>query len=185
VISGAYGLFPGDQLQYLAWIRSAGGHVLAADDYALRRGGHVFLHPMFLLSGLLWRAGTNIAASYLVWLPIAAASLFVSFRGYARAMLGSPSAGMAAAALALFFATPANPLVGWLGTSSPGLGVFAGELDPVGALYGYLPAAIAEALVPLFLLRVGRLLAGGVRRSSAAPLRSARPTASPRTVERK
>jgi hypothetical protein len=32
-ITGATGIYPADQLQYLAWIRDAGGHGLAASGW--------------------------------------------------------------------------------------------------------------------------------------------------------
>ncbi len=162
--SGGDSIFPGDQLQYLAWIRSSGEHGLAADDFDLRGGGHVLLHPMFFLSGLLWRAGMGIALSYLVWLPVAVGVLFVGFRRYTRRMLRPAFAQTAALVLALFFVTPANPLIGWTGRSV-GLGILAGQLSPTGALDGYFPAAIAVGLMPLFALCLEQIVEPGQRRS--------------------
>ncbi len=123
--------------------------MLAANDFSLGSGGHVFLHPMFLISGLLWRAGVGIAISYLVWLPVAVAVLFIGFRQYTRRMLRPGLGQTAALVLAVFFVTPADPLAGWT-TGSNGLSVLAGELSPAGELWGYLPLAIAIGLMPLF-----------------------------------
>lgn len=150
-LSGGDSLFAADQLQYLAWIRSSGEHVLATNGFDLQAGGHVFLHPMFLLSGLLWRAGVGIALSCLLWMPVAVAVLFFGFRQYTRRMLHSPLAQVATLVLALFFVTPADPLVGWT-VGSNGLGTLAGELGPSGSLYGYFPIAITIGLMPLFVL---------------------------------
>jgi hypothetical protein len=152
-LSGGDSLFAGDQLQYLAWIRGTGGHVLAADGFALRLGGRVFLHPMFLISGLLWRAGMSIALSYLLWLPVAVGVLYLGFRQFTFRMLSSPLARAAALILALFFVTPADPLAGWT-VGSSGLGTLAGQLAPSGTLYGYFPVAIAVGSSALFMLGV-------------------------------
>lgn len=151
--SGADSLFAADQLQYLAWIRSSGEHVLASNGFALRLGGNVYLQPMFLISGLLWRAGMNIALSYVLWLPVAVGVLYGGFRKFTFRFLVSPTARAVALILALFFVTPADPVVGWT-VGSNGLGTFAGELAPTGALYGYFPVAIAVGLSALFMLGV-------------------------------
>jgi hypothetical protein len=161
--SGADSLFAGDQLQYLSWIRSSGEHGLAADDFALRIGGHVYLQPMFLMSGLLWRAGFGIALSYLIWLPAAVGLLFMGFYRYIRRTLERPGARIAALLLALFFVTPADPLVGWT-VGSPGLGTFSGELSPTGWLWGYLPTAIAVGLMPLYMLALEQIVEPRLRR---------------------
>lgn len=150
-LSGGDSLFPADQLQYLSWIRSEGQHGLAADGFDLRAGNHVFLHPMFLISGLLWRAGVNIALTYLLWVPVAVAALFVGFRRYTQRLLQAPAAQAAALVLALFFVTPAEPFVSWT-VGSSGLGTLSGELSPAGLLFGYLPDAIAVGLMPLYML---------------------------------
>jgi len=171
-ISGADGLFAADQLQYLAWIRSAGEHVLAANGFDLRLGAHVYLHPMWLLSGLAWRAGAGIALSYLLWLPIAAVLLFAGFRAYVQRLVAPGRGRIAALVTALFFVTPAHALFGWLalpGASSVGL--FAGELSPALELWGYAPIVIALALMPLFLLGIERILDPG-RRAAGSSARS-------------
>ncbi len=157
MFAGGVSVVADDQLQYLAWVRSSGEHLLAADDFALRAGGHVFLQPMFLLSGLLWRAGVGIALSYLVWLPVAVGVLFAGFRCYTRRMLEPGPQRAAALALAIFFVTPADPLVGWIGGSA-GLDVLAGELSPTGSLFGYFPSAIAVGLLPLFALHLEQIV---------------------------
>lgn len=156
-LSGADSEFSADQLQYLAWIRSSGDHVLAANDFDLHDGAHVYLQPMFLLSGLLWRAGVGIALSYLLWLPVAVGVLFFGFRSYVRRWLDSRLAQAAALILALFFVTPVDPLVGWT-VGSNGLATLSGELAPAGALFGYFPIAITTGLLPLYMLGLERII---------------------------
>lgn len=152
-LSGADSLFAADQLQYLAWIRGSGEHVLAGNGFDLRLGGRVYLQPMFLISGLLWRGGVNIALSYLLWLPVAVAVLCIGFRSFIYRFLDSPMARAAAVILSLLFVTPADPVVGWT-VGSSGLGTISGQLSPTGALYGYFPVVIAIGLMALFMLGI-------------------------------
>jgi len=74
-LTGADGPIPGDQLQYLAWVRDAGEHGLAANLFELRPSGHVFVHPMFTPSGLANRLGLPIPVAYWLWKPVAALAL--------------------------------------------------------------------------------------------------------------
>lgn len=157
--SGADSLFAADQLQYLAWIRSSGEHLLAANGFALRVGGHVYLQPMFAISGLLWRFGMSIALSYLVWLPVAVAVLYTGFRRFIWYTLSGSAARAAALILALFFVTPAASLLDWT-AGSAGLANIAGQLAPSGALYGYFPTAIAAGLLALFMVGVDLIVQG-------------------------
>src|SRR5947209_12060803 len=53
-LTGADSQFPADQLQYLSWVRDSGRHGLAGDLFRIPAGARVFVHPMWLLSGLLW-----------------------------------------------------------------------------------------------------------------------------------
>jgi hypothetical protein len=167
-ITGAESLFGVDQLQYLSWVRSQGEHGLAANGFDLRLGDHVFAHPMFALSALAWRAGLSLPATLFLWAPVAAGVLFAGFRAYVNHAVEGERARVAALWLSLFFVTPAYALIGW--PDWPGaddVAVFAGELAPTGALWGYLPAVIAMGLMPLFLLGVERLLDPVAPRSRA------------------
>ena len=163
VFTGAYaGYFPGDQLRYLAWIREAGLHGLIADPY--HAGSvHDYLHPLFLISGLLWRAGLSIQAAYLVWTPVALAVLiwgYASFTG--RFLAGRERA--AALALALLFVSPLVPLFDYGGIVDRNgayyLIVVAGHGVPYWQAWGYLPTVIALGLMPIVLLGVDAHLAG-------------------------
>ena len=155
VFTGADGPFSADQLQYLAWIRDASRHVLASDLFTFHGGGHVLLHPMFALSGLLVRLGVPIQAAYLVWLPVATAILVVGALGYVRRTLPSGSWQQPAAlALALLFATPTLLVASRLPAGA--VRAYAqdatGELFTSGELVGYFPAAIALGLMALYFL---------------------------------
>src|SRR5437868_6459091 len=57
VWTGIDGEFPVDQMQFLAWVQDASHHVLTSDLFVLRPTGHVYLQPMFALSGGLVALG--------------------------------------------------------------------------------------------------------------------------------
>src|ERR1700761_301667 len=73
---GADGVLGADQLQYLAWARDAGAHGgLASDLFSFSQGGHVYLQPLFAISGALWRLGLSLPLAYLLWKAVAIAAL--------------------------------------------------------------------------------------------------------------
>lgn len=161
VFNGAYGVDVPDAMQYMAFIRDAGQHLLISNQFDVVPARHLFLDPVFALSGLGWRLGASIQAAQLVWVPVAAAALFVGFAAYARRLLG-PDRGavLAALVLAFFYLAPGTALATWLhgsstlrfGTQVVGLEMFAG-----GYAWGGGPA-IALALMPACLLALERLL---------------------------
>ena len=61
VVTGAVGLDPTDQLSLSAWVRDASRHLLVGNLFG-SEPERVFLHPMYLASGVLVRMGVNIAA---------------------------------------------------------------------------------------------------------------------------
>jgi hypothetical protein len=160
---GADGVLGADQLQYLAWARDSGAHGLASDLFSLAPSGHVYLQPMFAVTGALWRLGLSLQLSYLLWTPIAVIVLFAATLAWSRRMFGDRlGAGAAAVALSLFLYTPLTALVSW---ATLGAGRFrfqmyllAYELLPANKLWGYAPAAIGLALVPITLLGLERAL---------------------------
>jgi hypothetical protein len=151
-----------DQLLYLAWIRDAGEHGLASNRYGFLAGDHVFLHPMFTPSGLVWKLGVDPRLAYALWKPVALVVLFAGFLAYVRRLEERPWPRRAALLLALFAFTPAAAIVrpldigGAQGREDAGL--LAEELFAAGRLWGYMPAAIAIGLMPLFLLGAERVL---------------------------
>jgi hypothetical protein len=163
VLAGGDAPFPADQLQYLSWIREAGDHVLAGNRFDLPPGDHVFLHPMFLPSGLLWKLGLGIEAAYLVWKPVAILALFAGFALFVRRTVVGPRARTAALLLSLFYIPATAKLLDWIGIGSAGalsnLSGLLGETFPAGQLWGYLPTTIAVGAMPLYLLAIERGLA--------------------------
>ncbi|MEA2474628.1 MAG: hypothetical protein QOE06_2543 [Thermoleophilaceae bacterium] len=168
VVTGSDGLLVTDQLQYLNWLRQAGDHLLVGNLYDLRPGPRSFLHPGVVISGLLHRAGLGVAASYLVWKPVAVGALFAAAVLYCRRFLYRPGDRRVALAIGLFGATPAAALAGWAGARHSGdFDFLARELWVGNYLWGYLFTAVAVAMVPLGLLAYERGRDGGPRRALA------------------
>jgi hypothetical protein len=158
---GADGVLGADQLQYLAWARDAGSHVLASDLFTLAPSGHVYLQPLFLVSGLLGRLGLSLSLAYLLWKPVAIIALFIAATTWSRRFFADGIAARSAAvALALFLCTPLAALYSWTQAGGASfrfsLYLLGDELLAAGKLWGYLPSAIGLALVPLALLAVER-----------------------------
>jgi len=158
-LTGADGLLASDQLQYFTWIRQAGEHGLVGNEYDLAPDARVFLHPGFLLSGLVHAVtGISVPLSYLLWKPVAVGLLFWGVLRYVRRLLPEGGPRQAALVLGLFTVMPASALVAWTGLGGkPRQYTFdfiAGELGSAQYLWGYLMTAIAVALMPLVLLAV-------------------------------
>ena len=162
VFTGADGPDIADQLQYMAWIRDAGEHVLFSNQYDLKPDPHLFLNPMFLLSGLAWKLGASLQLSFLAWKPVVVLALFAGFAAYVRRLVGPGWSRPAALVLALFFFTPAAWLLDWAGVGSQGLQsgafVLAVEMFPGSFVWGLWPLALSVALMPVFLLCLERAL---------------------------
>jgi hypothetical protein len=158
-ITGADGLLAADQLQYFTWIRQAGEHWLAGNEYDMAPDERVFLHPGFLLSGLVheW-LGLSVPLSYLLWKPVAVGVLFWGVLRYVRRLLPPGGPRYAGLILGVFAVMPASAVVAWTGLGGkPRQYTFdfiAGELASAQYLWGYLMTAIAVALMPLVLLAV-------------------------------
>ncbi len=161
VFNGVYGVDAPDLMQYMGFIRDSGQHGLISNLFDTVSSPHLLLVPGFAISGLVWRLGASIQVALLMWVPVALAALFFSFRAYARRLLGDRPASVALAlGLAFFFFSPAQPLAHWLsgsphlqfGTRVVALELFAGAYSWGGA------PAIAIAAVPVFLLAIERIL---------------------------
>ena len=174
VFNGSDGLQVDDHMQYLAFIRDAGENVLQSNRFDVVSDPHLFLHPVFALSGLLWSLGASVQLAFLVWKPVAVVALLAGFTLYVRRMVwDSRGASFAALALALFYFAPAAALAEWLGASEElRFGTLVVSLEPYVASYPWsgFPGAISVACIPLFLLAVERVLVPERR----APGRSAR-----------
>jgi hypothetical protein len=160
--TGSSGLALDDQLQYIAWIRDSGEHVLFSNRFDTPADPHLFLHPMWLLSGLAWKLGASLQLSFIAWKPLAVIGLLIGFAAYVRRFFEQPWERFAGLALALFFVTPTMTLVGWFGTNDAAFryGSFAMGLEmfPAGFVWDLAPTAIALGLMPLFLLGAERIL---------------------------
>jgi hypothetical protein len=162
---GADGELGGDQLQYLAWIRDASVHGLAADLFRLTDIRRVYLQPMFTISGGLYRLGLPLSVAYLVFKPVAIVVLGGGALAWARRMFGDQAGPRAATvALSLFLATPVAAFFGWTHSGTGGLGfplaLLGNELHGADKLWGYAPSAIALGLMPIALLATERALDG-------------------------
>ena len=160
--TGSDGPFAGDQLQYLSWIRESGEGFLAGNEFDLPSSDAVFLHPMHVVSGALWSLGLGIQAAYLIWKPVAVIALFAGFALFVRRTVEGAAARAAALVLALFYFPPFGEFLGRTDTGSaelpPKLAEVVGEIFAAGALWGYLPTAIAIGAMPIYLLAAERTL---------------------------
>ena len=162
---GADGVLGADQLQYLAWVRDAGSHGLASDLFTLAPSGHVYLEPLFTISGALWRA-RPVAAARVPGLEAARRRRAVLAAAvlWARRFFGAQLAARAATVvLSLFLYTPLAALFSWAPSSATAsfgfqLYLLADELLAANKLWGYVPSAFGLALVPVALLAVERAL---------------------------
>jgi hypothetical protein len=161
VWSGADSSFPADEYQYLSWVRQYSDHLLAANLLDVAPSSHVFLHPMFLVSGIGVRLGLGAELAYLLWKPIALVVAFLGVRAYAARFLEGTWPRLLALLIGLFFLSPVSAVADW---ASLGSGLRRGELgaatipSPAVLLWGYLPTVIAVGLMPVFLLAVERVV---------------------------
>lgn len=168
---GADGVLGADQLQYLAWIRDASTHGgLASDLFTLGPSGHVYLEPLFALSAALYRLGASLPLSYLLWKPLAVVALVASAIAWARrAFADRLAARTSSVILTLFLSTPLAALFSWTqlggGRFRFNLYLLGDEMLAADKPWGYVPSAIALALVPASLLAVQRALEGDRARS--------------------
>jgi len=170
-LTGADGVIGADQLQYLAWIRDAADHGLAANLFDLRESPHDFAHPMFTASGGLVALGASVQLAYLLWKPVALAVALAGALAWARRLLpGRPRAQAAAVALGLLSFSPIAAAALWAGAGSASeradLLSTSAELFTAASLWGYLPTVVAIGLMPLTVLAVERGLRGAGERDA-------------------
>jgi hypothetical protein len=160
---GADGVLGADQLQYLAWARDAGAHGLASDLFSLAPSGHVYLEPIFTIVGALHRIGLSLTLAYLLFKPLAIVALLLAAVAWARRTFADQLAARGAVvALSLFLYTPLAALFSWTqmggGSFRFSLYLLGYELLAANKLWGYVPSALALALVPVALLAIERAL---------------------------
>jgi hypothetical protein len=161
---GADGVLGADQLQYLAWARSVADHGLASDLFTLRRSGHVYLEPVSGAVGGLLALGLPLITGYLLAKALAVLVLATAAALWVRRLLpGSPRAQLAGLTIALFTVTPATAIINWAQTGSArfrfDVYLAGDELLTATKLWGYVPAALAIALLAGSLLALERALA--------------------------
>ena len=161
-MTGAESGVVADQLQYFAWIRVAGEDLVIRNVWDIDpEGTSYFVHPGFLVSGLIHQLGLSIPLSYhILWKPVAVLVVFFGFRAYVARLLPSRGAQAAALAIALFYISPLAAAVDLLSIGDldfrKELRFLAGEAFPGVYIWGYFMTAIAVGLVPLVLLAAER-----------------------------
>ena len=161
---GADGVLGADQLQYLAWARDASAHGgLASDLFSFSQGGHVYLQPLFAITGALYRLGLSLPLAYLLWKPLGVLALGLAAVAWARRFFADQLAARAAAVtISLFLCTPLAALYSWTqwasGSFRFSLYLLGDELLAADKLWGYVPSALGLALVPVALLATERAL---------------------------
>lgn len=161
-MTGAESGVTADQLQYFAWMRSAGENFVIENLWDTGpQDQSYFFHPGFLLPGLLSKLGLSVPFAYqLLWKPVAVAVVFFGFLFYVRRLVPQGGARVAALGIALFYVSPLVTLVH--GAELAGtdylekINFLAGEMFPGVYLWGYMMTAIAVGLLPLTLLAAER-----------------------------
>lgn len=105
--TGTDGIYVEDQLQYLAWVRSAAQHLLVSNMFVLRPTPADYLQPMVAISGGLVALGMAPWLALLLWKPVALGAVFFGARAFVHAAVHGVGARRAVLAIAL--------LGGWIG----------------------------------------------------------------------
>jgi hypothetical protein len=165
VLTGTDSPLPGaDQLFYMDSIRQSGAHLVIADHFDLVIGNAVFLHPLYLLAGILWRLGVPLQGAFWALSLLAAPALALGALALgARCLRGRGERG-AAVAVGMFYLSPLVPLLAWTGAVGAYrrflLELPAGESMPAWQLWGYPHSAVAVGMLALALAGAARIASG-------------------------
>ena len=175
VFLGAAGSSAQDSMQYLAWATDAAHHGLIANLYGFNNGGHVFFHPIWLVTGLLHvDAGMSYLLLLGLWQAVALFLLIVVFRRYAQLVLGDDAKTRAIAlTLAMFLVSPFFLFVVYLHFKLNGahwIGLLTGESYAANWISGYFPIALTVTAMIGYLIAVERLMGTLDRRTLGAEL---------------
>ncbi len=142
VWTGTDGFFVIDQMQYLAWIRDASHHVLAANLFVLRPTPADYFQPAIAISGAIAALGVSPSLALLLWKPVAVVGMFYGVRAYVNHSLTMRPERRAALTLGLFFAS-FTVVYGAFGV--------IGDLGPAFLSWGY-PFGLMAVAAMLFAL---------------------------------
>lgn len=165
VLTGTDSPFPGaDQLFYMDSIRQSGAHLLIADHFDLVIGGEVFLHPLYLIAGIVWRLGVPLQAAFWALSLLAAPVLALGTLAPGRRCLQGRGEPAAAVAVGMFYFSPLVPLLAWTGAVGPYnrflLELPAGESMPAWQLWGYPHSGVAVGMLALALAGAASVATG-------------------------
>jgi hypothetical protein len=152
VWTGTDGVYIVDQMQYLAWIRSASDHVFSSNLFVLRSTPADYFQPAVLISGALVAVGMAPWLSLLIWKPVAVIALFFGVRAFAHRSLEGVWERRLAILLTLFFGS-FTVIYGSFGV--------IGDLFPGFLTWGYEFGLIALAAMIWGLLGYDRARAEG------------------------
>ena len=162
VYLGAAGATAQDGMQYLAWATDAAHHGLIANLYGFNNGGHVFFHPIWLVTGLLHvDAGVSYALLLGLWQAVALILLVIVLRRYAQLVLGNDGrARVISLVLALFLVSPFFLFVVNLHIKINGQWTsrLNGESYAVEWISGYFPIALTVTAMIGYLIALERLM---------------------------
>lgn len=153
--TGIDGLHASDPALYFGFIASAAHSILISNVFDTGPSNPVYLHPGFLISGLITHLGVSTWLAYLLWKPVAVVAFFLSVRAYVRRLLTGVGGRRAALVLALFFVSTAAFLAAVTGAGARAkLYLFGIEVDmwPGTWLWGYSFTLLAVAAIPGTLL---------------------------------
>jgi hypothetical protein len=148
VWTGTDGVYLVDQMQYLAWIRSAAHHFLISNMFVLRGTPADYFMPAVAISAGLTALGVPAWISLLLWKPVAVLATFFAIRAFARGSLTGAWERRVVIAFALFFGTP-TIIYGSVGT--------LGDLFPPFLTWGYTFGLIALAAMTFALVAYDRV----------------------------
>lgn len=171
--TGVDGLYTSDQAMYLGFIASAAHSILISNLFDTAPSNPVYLHPGFLISGLITHLGVSTWLTYLLWKPVAVVAFCLSVRAYVHRLLTGVGARRAALLLALFFVATAAFLASVTHASATTkLYLFGIEVDmwPGTWLWGYSFTVLAVAAIPGALLLYERDRRRGRIRAAAPAL---------------
>jgi hypothetical protein len=158
--TGTDGVFPTDQLGYLAWIRDSARHVLASDLFRVHPEPADFLQPLVVISGGLVALGLSPAAALLVWKPVALAAVLAAAAAFVDRTLDGVVARRLALGLGLFFVGPGGFVAAHIVHADPRSSLRWSALSFDASLgfwsWGYTFGLIALACALLAVLAYGR-----------------------------